>query len=398
MNTVMDDKKAANAQKQKSKNILDEKGVSDKAESQSNRACGNFEASKASNVKEVWFAGGHSDAYVYIPRFRDCTSTPPGFKWWKKRIWTVFARGHRFAHVDAHSLDLDFGTSNPTSRVESLRVLPDQASSIVVRSWRTCSKVGPSERSIGLPDYIVNFDVAPLFASSPVRRFTPPSYSQTRTDAGGIWEKRSSSQLDGSVRLVMDWTMKGGEGPFRLHRCPGTRSSRRAPLRYLDRSLFVLRLSGFPTFTSVCPGYGVCISGEDRNCVRGEDRWQETFEKVIRSNFVDIVKLVAIVTYHEASVDEGTVSKGVEKEVTSPKHVINQVSGDVLKNVQTCLQDHEALRKSIPTADVIKTFMALRDHVLRYPGKPSSILCPARVLIDVQRIQKSRFFSAADPH
>jgi hypothetical protein len=90
------------------------------------------------------------------------------------------------------------------------------------------------------------------------------------------------------------------------------------------------------------------------------------------------------------------VSKDAVKEVTPSDTegdlVVNQVtlSEDVLKNARTCLQDilsqrsdrncrrvlallrpltdHEALRKSILTADVIKTFMGLLDDVLRYPG------------------------------
>ncbi|KIJ09526.1 hypothetical protein PAXINDRAFT_172463 [Paxillus involutus ATCC 200175] len=160
------------------------------------------------------------------------------------------------------------------------------------------------------------------------------------------------------------------------------KSSRRASLRYLDRLLFVLRFK------------------ESRTCVRGEDKWQETFEQIIYGDSEDIVKLVAIVAYYEASVDEATVSKDVAKEVTSlkdtevtsSKHVVNQVtlSEDVLKNARTCLQDilsrrsdrnyrrviallrpltdHEALRKSILTADVITTFMGLLDQVLRFPG------------------------------
>ncbi|KIJ05354.1 hypothetical protein PAXINDRAFT_93587 [Paxillus involutus ATCC 200175] len=100
MNTVTDDKKAASAQKQKSK-YIDEKGASDKQASQLKGAFGNSTASKASNIKEVWFAGSHSDVYVYVPSLRDCVLTSPYLKWWKKRTWTVFACGQRFAHVDA---------------------------------------------------------------------------------------------------------------------------------------------------------------------------------------------------------------------------------------------------------------------------------------------------------
>ncbi|KIJ11753.1 hypothetical protein PAXINDRAFT_15336, partial [Paxillus involutus ATCC 200175] len=170
------------------------------------------------------------------------------------------------------------------------------------------------------------------------------------------------------------------------------RSSQRAPLRYLDRLLFVLRFR------------------DGRKCIRGEDRWQETFEKIIHGNSDGIVKLVAIVAYYEASIDDATPSNDVVNEVTvsqdavkeaipskdteatSTKHVVNQVtlSEDVLKNARTCLQDilsrrtdrncrrviallrpltdHEALRKEILTAEVIKTFMGLLDDVLLYPG------------------------------
>jgi uncharacterized protein (DUF2235 family) len=114
MNTVTDDKSAGSAWK--SKYILGEElGVVDELTLTATddekfhgsevetvkKAGGNSKASKTSDVKEVWFAGSHSDVYVYVPSFHVCMLIAPSFKWWKESTREVFPRGQRFAHVDA---------------------------------------------------------------------------------------------------------------------------------------------------------------------------------------------------------------------------------------------------------------------------------------------------------
>jgi hypothetical protein len=107
--------------------------------------------------------------------------------------------------------------------------------------------------------------------------------------------------------------MKSGRRYFSITPLSGNSldacNHRKRTLRYLDRLLFVLRFSGFPAFIGVCHGSDVCISEEGRNCVRGEDKWQETFEKIIHGDSEDIVKLVAIVAYYEACESSRIISK-----------------------------------------------------------------------------------------
>ncbi|KAF8833499.1 hypothetical protein BDN67DRAFT_737144 [Paxillus ammoniavirescens] len=61
MNTVTDTKKADRPQRQKSKYFPNEKRTATHV---------------SSNIKEVWFAGSHSDVFVSVPSFRDSLLIP----------------------------------------------------------------------------------------------------------------------------------------------------------------------------------------------------------------------------------------------------------------------------------------------------------------------------------
>ncbi|KIJ11750.1 hypothetical protein PAXINDRAFT_15333 [Paxillus involutus ATCC 200175] len=83
------------------------------------------------------------------------------------------------------------------------------------------------------------------------------------------------------------------------------------------------------------------------------------------------MKLVAIVAFYEASVDEVTLSNDVLNNArTCLQYILPQRLNQNFRRVLTLLRpltNHDALRKEILTAEVIKTFMGLLDNVLLYP-------------------------------
>jgi hypothetical protein len=94
-------------------------------------AGGNSKVSKASNIKEVWFAGSHSDVCVYVPSFRDCILIPlrsggansPGKSFHAGNVSLMWMRqeaaecGVLLKPTDMvwTPSDLDYGTSNSLS-------------------------------------------------------------------------------------------------------------------------------------------------------------------------------------------------------------------------------------------------------------------------------------------
>ncbi|KAF8833616.1 hypothetical protein BDN67DRAFT_985910, partial [Paxillus ammoniavirescens] len=348
MNTRTDNLKPDNTQNETSLRIPDETlGVVDEEEpiaTDDNRpeatnvesagpAGGNSGISQISNIKEVWFAGSHADVGG---------ANSPGKSFHAGNVSLMWMR-HEAAECGLllkptdivwTPVDLDYGTSNSLSlRWKILELFPVKHQ---VSWWHL------SEPRRIIPGQKIHASV--LFANT----YRPKAHLGEGFVFPAGWPSTSGDELDDEKweKVLFDYTAVR-ELFGRLQ------SSQTVPLRYLDRLLFVLRFE------------------EGKNCVRGVDRWQETFEKIIHGDSEAIVKLVAIVAFYEASVDEVTLSE------------------DVLNNARTCLQDilprrsnqnfrralallrpladHTALREDILTADVIKIFMGLLDDVLRYP-------------------------------
>ena len=71
-----------------------------------------------------------------------------------------------------------------------------------------------------------------------------------------------------------------------------------API-YLDRLLFMLRFSEFPSLIALICYFTSSPPEEGRECVRKVSGWRETFESLIE-NRSGLVRLVTIVAYYEA--------------------------------------------------------------------------------------------------
>ncbi|KAF9227032.1 hypothetical protein BS17DRAFT_442811 [Gyrodon lividus] len=367
MNTVTPNKKTDGAQKQKSKYIPDEEPkvffdekltaiddekpkATDVEKSQATDvervkdAGHNSRVSKISNIKEVWFAGSHSDVGGRNQPGKSCHAGNVSLMWMRQEaaesglvlkptdiIWTP--------------ADLDSGRSNSMSVGWSvLELFPIKHQVSWSGPGENVRKLHLSKPRRIIPGQMIHASV--LFANT----YRPKAnLGDGFVFPAGI-PSASCEELDDEnwEKVLFDYTS--------VQELFGYLQSRQGiPLPYLDRLLFVLRFK------------------EGKNCVRAVAGWQEVFKNLIRDRKRSgIMKLVTIVAYLEASDHE---------EIDLPEDVLLEAK-DCFKNILSKRQDtdcrrvlsllrpmtnHEVLRQSILTVDVIKIFIRLLDDSIYRP-------------------------------
>ncbi|KAF9227008.1 hypothetical protein BS17DRAFT_441298 [Gyrodon lividus] len=273
---VQDDKNAENGKGKKSKYIIEKSGVAadkGKAPEVEDPKTIDVEKSsdfKSSEIKEVWFAGSHSDVGGKNRPGRSFQAGNVSLLWMRRE---ASAKGLILKPTDIVWVpdDLDFGTSNSMSAVWNfIEIFPikHQVSFSGAgedgRRWHLCHP-----RRI-IPGQKVHASVLFANAYRPTATLgdgfdipiAPGRSSDTKLDPS-FWE---TGLFDDTAATELVTYLGGQQGV--------------API-YLDRLLFMLR---FP---------------EGKASIRKVPDWQKTFEDLIKHRS-GLVKLVTIVAYFEA--------------------------------------------------------------------------------------------------
>ncbi|KAG9309246.1 hypothetical protein JVU11DRAFT_10727 [Chiua virens] len=324
---------------------------------------------KPPDIKEVWFAGCHSDIGGTSKPGKSHLSGNVLLLWMRRE---ATESGLKLQPTDLVWVpaDLDFGTSNSMCKlwpvVEYMPITHQVSFSGPGGSARCLHRSQP--RRI-IPGQKLHASILYANAYKPEATlgegFDIPMIQAENTEPNNlIWE---IGLFDKTAAEELVKRLGSKEGVASI---------------YLDRLLFMLRFK------------------EGRDCLRQVPRWQEQFTKLIDNReHTPFVKLAAIVAYYEASCDpDVTPNRAASTHIEllqaapsgshTPTHT--QLNKDILEDVQKSLYDilvvpnhrdgprivallrpltrHQVLRKRILIKDVLEKLVLLLDAILSQRG------------------------------
>ncbi|KAF8554212.1 hypothetical protein OG21DRAFT_1522574 [Imleria badia] len=312
----------------------------------------NSKPATTSEIKEVWFAGSHSDVGGTNRPGKSYQAGNVSLLWMRRE---AIACGLILKPTDIVWVpdDLDFGTIDSMSRiwrlVEYLPIKHQVSFSGAGDDTRRWHRLHP--RRI-IPGQKVHASI--LFANA----YKPRATLGEGFDIPVIHAKSTDKELD---QEIWDTGMFDDTAAKELVAYLGGQQGV-API-YLNRLLFMLRFK------------------EGRECVRRVPGWRETFESLIE-NRGGLVRLVTIVAYYEAAFDEESNTSAITSQIQLPQEVLDDAKATFrgilsARKHRDCprvvallrpLTRHQVLRRQILTPDVLQIFMELLDQIISQPG------------------------------
>ncbi|KAG8214234.1 hypothetical protein J3R82DRAFT_11042 [Butyriboletus roseoflavus] len=311
---------------------------------------------KTTEIKEVWFAGSHSDVWVVRTDLESLIrlGTSPYCGCVEKRLQVVSVL--QPTDIVWVPDDLDFGISNSMTRAwRAIEYMP-------IKQQVSFSGAGDDARRLHrlqprriIPGQKVHASI--LFANA----YSPQATLGEGFDIPTIHGELEDTELDSQI---WETGLFDDTAAQELMTYLGSQQGV-API-YLDRLLFMLRFK------------------EGKQCVRNVPQWQDQFMNLIHNReCAPLVRLVTIVAYYEAACDS-------EAHPKSPAPPQIELSQDIFDDAKKCLRailaahkhrdgprvvallrpltKHEILRQRILTKDVLETLVKLLDVIVEQPG------------------------------
>ncbi|KAF8554217.1 hypothetical protein OG21DRAFT_1115140 [Imleria badia] len=305
-----------------------------------------------SEIKEVWFAGSHSDVGGTNRPGKSYQAGNVSLLWMRRE---AAACGLILKPTDIVWVpdDLDFGTIDSMTRIwRAIEYLPIKHQVSFSGAGDDARRWHRSHPRRIIPGQKVHASI--LFANA----YKPRATLGEGFEIPIIDAKSAGVELD---QEIWDTGMFDNTAAKGLVAYLGSQQGV-TPI-YLDRLLFMLRFR------------------EGRECVRQVPGWRETFESLIE-NRGGLVRLVTIVAYYEAAFDEESNTSAITSQIQLPQEVLDDAKATFrgilsARKHRDCprvvallrpLTRHQVLRRQILTPDVLQIFMELLDQIISKPG------------------------------